>query len=340
MPTRLLGMDQRLYFYDLTLRRFVTIDYDTQPRFVDLSLNIVAKHGRHIRIVENVKSLRQVTVLANASVVRLRELQIETTNSARPPALVPYFSALNGAASKFKHLRFSELCLTCDGLVTILQASPQLYDLTLIRTEVVGSVTQSFQHSSVKHLSASIKCLSQGYPAGPSLLTNSSSLTKLNTWLDEPKLTIQRPSSRRISLGGGGLESFSRKLLQLIPKGCLQLEILDLKIPEMSIDEVEMGNWACKGLETLSIKIKGLDTKEKICKAIDLRRAGCKKQRQEKENEEMEEVEEETKKARIPAAVMRLDGMDLSIEARVARHLLKFVELETVWLGYKSWTSA
>lgn len=51
----------------------------------------------------------------------------------------------------------------------------------------------------------------------------------------------------------------------------------------------------------------------------------------------MEEIEEEINGSRIPGEVMRLDGMDLSIEARVARHLLKFEQLEVVWLGYKTW---
>lgn len=424
------------------------IDFHTQLRFTTLPLDVVAKYGRHIRIVENARSFRRVYVLANASVARLRELHIETTGSARQhvhayevvsrnirsleiihlfaasdpddmdkhdssvhyvsvPALVPFFGASEGIASKLKILRLSELCLTHDGLVAILQASPQLYELALGGTEIVGKATQSFQHLGMKMLYASVECISQVYPFGPPLLSHFPSLTILSTWQDDPDLTIptakikediarycpyltafelEQPSTllscfcmhigrniseltfdyEHISLEGitaillhqatlrqlmvfgaspdvdleadevpavsRHFQEFSQ-LLQLIPRGCPHLETFDLALHEMDMDEVEMGEWTCKGLTTLRIRVKGLDTKETIQKAIVLWRAGCKRRYQEEEDKEMEGFEEETKRA------MRLNGMDSSIEARVARHLLKFEHLDDVWLGYKSWTS-
>lgn len=423
------------------------IDFDTQLRFADLSLDIVAKHGRHIRIANNAKTLRQVSVLANASVARLRELHIEITGSTMQrvrayevvsrnirslenidlfatsapedidkldfsvnyvsvPAMLPFFGASEGIASKLKVLTFFNLTLDHDGLVAILQASPQLYGLSLVDT--VGSATQSFHHSSVKQLIASVECISQVYPVGPPLLSYFSSLTNLTTWQDDlehtipiakikediarycPRLTayyLENSSDlisclcmhigRNISelafnyqfITTKGItaillhqatlrilkifsesadfdleedevpavsthfQEFSQHL-QLIPRGCPHLKVLDLHLHEMDMNEVEMSEWTCKGLVVLRIRVKRLDTKETIHKALCLWRAGCKRRRQEEVDEEveevkeaMEEVEEEIKKARIPVAVVRMDAMDLSIEARVARHLLKFEHL-------------
>ena len=88
------------------------------------------------------------------------------------------------------------------------------------------------------------------------------------------------------------------------------------------MDEVEMGEWACKNLEVLRIRIKDLDTKNKT---IALWKAGCRKRRQENAGTLVaaEDEEEET---------------DMPIEARVARHLLKFDKLWLVWLRYQKWT--
>ncbi|KAK3845514.1 MAG: hypothetical protein J3R72DRAFT_435962 [Linnemannia gamsii] len=117
----------------------------------------------------------------------------------------------------------------------------------------------------------------------------------------------------------------SGPFLQLIPRCCPLLKTLDLHLHEMSMDDIEMDEWACKGLKTLRIRVKDLDTEEKIVKAIALWRKGCWRRWQEQ------------------AGVLvrdegRLDKTDISIEARVARHLLKFDKLWRVWLGYQTWT--
>ncbi|KAG0217759.1 hypothetical protein BGX33_009638 [Mortierella sp. NVP41] len=115
----------------------------------------------------------------------------------------------------------------------------------------------------------------------------------------------------------------SGQFLLLIPRCCSQLEILDLYFHEMDMDEIEKGDWACKNLRTLRIRIKGLNTEDKILMAIAIWRAECRKRWQEKARE-------------IPV-IEDQDMIDMSIEARVARHLLKFEMLWWVWLGYKTW---
>ncbi|KAG0374022.1 hypothetical protein BGX24_010941 [Mortierella sp. AD032] len=117
----------------------------------------------------------------------------------------------------------------------------------------------------------------------------------------------------------------SGPFLQLIPRCCPLLKTLDLHLHEMSMDDIEMDEWACKGLKTLRIRVKDLDTEEKIVKAIELWRKGCWRRWQEQ------------------AGVLvrdegRLDKTDISIEACVARHLLRFDKLWRVWLGYQTWT--
>ncbi|KAF9083318.1 hypothetical protein BGX23_011583 [Mortierella sp. AD031] len=111
----------------------------------------------------------------------------------------------------------------------------------------------------------------------------------------------------------------SGHLLQLIPRHCSQLETLDLHLQEMEIGEIEMSEWACKNLRTLRIRIKGLDTKDKILKTIALWRAGCWRHWQ--------------KATGDPGSVDEQGKSNQSIEARVARHLLKFDKLGKVWLG-------
>ncbi|KAG0380667.1 hypothetical protein BGX24_006383 [Mortierella sp. AD032] len=123
-------------------------------------------------------------------------------------------------------------------------------------------------------------------------------------------------------------KAISGEMMQEIPRRCSQLQRLNLHQHEMDMDVVESGEWACKDLRKLRIRVKELDTKEKILKAIALWRAGCWRRRQEQATGIKAAVEEEE---RLKA--------DQSIEARVARHLLKFEHLQWVWLGFQTWTS-
>ncbi|KAG0273117.1 hypothetical protein BGZ95_011056 [Linnemannia exigua] len=113
--------------------------------------------------------------------------------------------------------------------------------------------------------------------------------------------------------------------LQLILRCCSQLRTLDLHSHEMDMDVVEMGEWTCQDLTTLRIRVKGLDTVDKILKAIALWRAGCWRRWQQKAGTPVQDE-------------VNLEEINMSIEAKVARHLLKFDKLWWVWLGYQTWT--
>ncbi|KAF9434018.1 hypothetical protein BGZ76_008680 [Entomortierella beljakovae] len=106
-------------------------------------------------------------------------------------------------------------------------------------------------------------------------------------------------------------------MIQMIPRFCLNLKEFDMIQHVMDMDDVEEGQWACKNLKDLKVRIKGLDTKEKIDKTIDMYR-----------NE---------KRLMLSSGDKRETLLDDSIEARVARHLLQFEKLETIWIGTKTW---
>ncbi|KAF9107574.1 hypothetical protein BGX29_005933 [Mortierella sp. GBA35] len=118
----------------------------------------------------------------------------------------------------------------------------------------------------------------------------------------------------------------SGQFLQLIPRTCSQLRIMDFHLHEMDMDVVEMGEWKCKALRRLRIRVKGLDTKKKILGAIALWRAGWRAQRLTKPSTDS------------GVSVLDVQLSSATIEARVARHLLKLTNLETVWLGCQDWT--
>ncbi|KAK3808915.1 MAG: hypothetical protein JOS17DRAFT_765528 [Linnemannia elongata] len=415
------------------------IDFDVHPRFLNLSPEIVAKHGHLIRIIVNAKTLPQVSILANAGVNSLRNLRIETAASASQhvrayeivlrnnrsledlhltaiyivnkqdstahyvpvSALIPSLGSSPPTLSKLKKLKIANMCLTHDGLTFILQGCPRLVNLMLQYTDVVYTPTQYFQHVGVKFFAASLTSIFSAAPTGPSLLSYFPNLTTLSTYNYEgspftipsarikdditrycPHLsgyklqditglivpsfltdiasnvsevvylhkTISSETITAMLLHQATLKSVkhfaldngfefekdevakvvdqpevSDRFLLLIPRCCPALEEWGLFSHELDMDDVEQGTWACQDLKKLRMRIKGLDTKEKILKAIALWRKGCWRRWQKHAGTSVAAEDEE-------------DETDMSIEARVARHLLKFEKLWWVWLGYQTWT--
>ncbi|KAG9062222.1 hypothetical protein KI688_006554 [Linnemannia hyalina] len=106
----------------------------------------------------------------------------------------------------------------------------------------------------------------------------------------------------------------SDRAVQLLPRCCPHLKFLEFEGHEMDMDIVEEETWACIGLQHLRARIRGLDTKDKIDRSLDLWKEGKQKSQQQKETK----------------------AKDTSIEARVARHLLSFEKLQAVWLGTRT----
>ncbi|KAG0367416.1 hypothetical protein BC939DRAFT_533288 [Gamsiella multidivaricata] len=106
-------------------------------------------------------------------------------------------------------------------------------------------------------------------------------------------------------------------VFQMLPRFCTQLDTFTFPEHEMDIGEVENANWGCMDLVVLCIRIRGLNTKETIDRAIQLWVDG-RTQSEESSGHNSTGLEN-----------------DQSIAERVARHLLKFKKLRQVWLGRK-----
>ncbi|KAF9930121.1 hypothetical protein FBU30_000871 [Linnemannia zychae] len=161
----------------------------------------------------------------------------------------------------------------------------------------------------------------------------------------------------------GAIQGYNH-LLQQIPSSCPRLEKLDLPYcgMEMLMDDIEEGEWVCRDLTTLRIRIKELDTEEKIAKAIELWRSvsrerwrkqavgykDAKERRKEKEHSEKDDTHD--KDVNVKNQKNKMEGKSemeekdkeseetKSIEARVARHLFKFEKLQRVSLGSHTWS--
>jgi hypothetical protein len=119
-------------------------------------------------------------------------------------------------------------------------------------------------------------------------------------------------------------------ITQSIPRRCPRLNALEFPLFEMDMDDIEMADWGCHDLVVLRIRVRGLDTKEKIDQAIQLWKQGRIAIKKQVNDEQAESI----------CSNLQLDIVippgDNSIEERVARHLLKFKKLREVWLGWKT----
>jgi len=116
-------------------------------------------------------------------------------------------------------------------------------------------------------------------------------------------------------------------IIQPIPRLCTRLKTLQFPLFEMDMEDIEKVKWGCHDLEELHVRVRNLNTKEKIERVIQLWKEGQITARRKEGNGES------------ICSCSRLDKVippsDNSIEARVARHLLKFKKLRKVWLGWK-----
>ncbi|KAF9143096.1 hypothetical protein BG015_000539 [Linnemannia schmuckeri] len=122
------------------------------------------------------------------------------------------------------------------------------------------------------------------------------------------------------------------QFMQLVPRTCKGLRILDIHLHEMDMDVVEMGKWVCKDLRRLRVRIKGLDTRERILETIALWRKEWRARR----NNLPSSLDVSNSNSNGNSANGQTN--DLSIEERVVRHLLKLENLEIVWLGCQDWS--
>ncbi|KAF9299870.1 hypothetical protein BGZ74_008557 [Mortierella antarctica] len=107
-------------------------------------------------------------------------------------------------------------------------------------------------------------------------------------------------------------------MIQALLRLCRGLKTFKMVEHEMDVYDVEQAPWSCTDLEELAVRFQGLDTREKI-EGVIVRWKEGRKQR------------------RLGLTVDAPVEEDGSIEARIARRLLHFNNLSTVWLGSKVW---
>ncbi|KAF9150175.1 hypothetical protein BGX21_005753 [Mortierella sp. AD011] len=160
------------------------------------------------------------------------------------------------------------------------------------------------------------------------LLFHRATLFNITTYTDRDENLTERddipPANDHFQASG--------RALQLLPRYCPNLEVFVFECHEMDMDHVEEEEWICKGIQHLRARIRGFDTKEKISKALQLWKEGRKKKNSKIEGEECMDEDEADQTIDSHLA----EAKEIPIEIRVARHLLKFDDLDTVWLGTRT----
>ncbi|KAF9134233.1 hypothetical protein BGW39_007704 [Mortierella sp. 14UC] len=295
--------------------------------------NLCMTHDGLIAILESCPGLREVR-LVNTDVIDLPTKSSQhkgvtffaaslkslfRSNTDTAPSLLSYFPNLRTLNVWNFDIRYT--IPSAEMKDNIARYCPRLTGYQL--EDITGAIAMEFLTNIARNIGQLVfRHNNMSIPMIGAILMHQESLKTIMHFNIQPDLDFEEDRVAPLST------HFRRygNILQQIPRACSSLKIMDLHFLEMDMDDVERGRWVCKDLTTLRIRIKGLDTEEKIVRTIGLWRAGCRRRWQEKA---MGFPEPETKE----------DKTDNSIEARVAHHLLKFDKLLSVWLGYKTWTT-
>ncbi|KAI8358163.1 hypothetical protein B0O80DRAFT_275361 [Mortierella sp. GBAus27b] len=144
-----------------------TIDFDVHNELHDMDAKILAKYGRHIRVMKNIKDRNHLYVLLVSNPSKLRHLKIamtrtdfyghlcdflrrnttsiETIDIEQPDDnKVPYFTVdaffpmSTGESFKFSNLKIRGLAMTKDAFTTLLKVTPLLESLTISNTTILS----------------------------------------------------------------------------------------------------------------------------------------------------------------------------------------------------------
>ncbi|KAF9545699.1 hypothetical protein EC957_010562 [Mortierella hygrophila] len=327
---------------DFTSAIWYTVDFNIHRTFKDLNGNIITKHGHHIRIIENIKTQPELnavlrSTIKNQDVALFSGPSIDTFQHKGVITLVAPIKQVfqPDPESGLSSLGFSLLVhfpnLTdwhCYNLSAALfvpveriktevtRCCPQvtMVDLWKSPPHIIHSLVANAFHG-LKHVTFDYSQLSMDVIVAllfhrETLLRVCASLGSQCSYTERDELPLEGDHFRQ-----------SGRAVQLLPRCCPHLKVLEFEDHEMDMDIVEEEEWACRGLKHLRVCIRGLNTKEKISRTLNL----WKKGKQRKEGEDTTLIESHTNEAK-----------DTSVEARVARHLLAFEELEAVWLGTRT----
>ncbi|KAG0213212.1 hypothetical protein BGX33_003092, partial [Mortierella sp. NVP41] len=242
------------------------VDLAVHSEFTSLSRGILTKYGHHIRMVKYAKWFSEVLAQNNASVNRLRALQIDPTASAKQQQHGN--EILSKSSTSLEHLDvFAYACprishrkrnhsthyLSAPSLVTFSNASQgsssNLKSLTIRGTcltqEGLVTILQTSSLLSDRRLFDTDVVKT---PSQPFQHTGITSLALSDDNLFESDFAPRpRPSLLPyLPVSVNYLEN--GPLLQKIPRRFSRLETLNLRFHEMDIDVIEAKDWGCKDL--------------------------------------------------------------------------------------------
>ncbi|KAG0288201.1 hypothetical protein BGZ96_007989 [Linnemannia gamsii] len=318
------------------------VDFDIHDTFKDLDSAIVTKHGHNIRSIENIKTQSELNAvlcptIKNRDVALFSGPFIDAFQHKGVITLVAPIKQVfkPDPESELSSLGFSLLVhflnLTewhCYNLPTELFAPIERIEtevtrccpqLTMINTwmspqPIIHSLVANAFHG-LKRVIFEYSQLSMGVIVA--LLFHRATLLQVFAFWNNQCSYTERDE---LPFEGDHFQH-SGRAVQLLPRCCPHLKFLEFEGHEMDMDMVEEEKWACRGLEKLRVRIRGLDTKEKIDWTLNLWKEG----RQNKDEEDTTLSESHMNEAK-----------DTSIETRVARHLLAFEKLKAVWLGTRT----
>ncbi|KAK3828106.1 MAG: hypothetical protein J3Q66DRAFT_321833 [Benniella sp.] len=264
---------------------------------------------RHTGLVHLNASLEQIFQpdpgsLTNVPIlVHLPRLKRISTALAEPDALTPVsFGAMKDQFAKYCH-SLGEVVLTTAPITTTALLTRTFRSLTMISI--------SAEKMSIDVITA--------------MLVHQETLSRVIA-------AVHRQSDRDSELEGQ--PTIPGWALQLIPQTCSRLTRLYFQPFTLDMEEIERTTWSCNQLEELHIQIRGLDTKEKIDRAMRLW-TNCRDTRRKSKKGNSANgsgLHSSSTQSGLEKDTLR-NGK--SLEERVARHLARFEKLRVVRLCQK-----
>ncbi|KAG0220792.1 hypothetical protein BGX31_010525 [Mortierella sp. GBA43] len=266
---------------------------------------------QHTGLTELVAPLEQiygadpVTTLAPWILEHFPQLEVLYTWTMKPTMEV--------TASEMK-AQFTRCCPHLKGI--------GIDSTALITSELLTAVFHSLTTIVVSNFSISTGVMD-------AILSHQGTLIRFSTSLQSIEYYDQEDTAE---YGDGVL--VSGEIIQLIPATCARLTKLELPSWVMDMTEIEEAKWSCTELEELYVRVRELDTKEKIDCAIGMWIGYRNSKNTKGRGDPGSSVDQSSDCHENSTAETARE--EEPIEARVARHLSCFGKLRKVWLGPKT----
>ncbi|KAG0248706.1 hypothetical protein BG011_009989 [Mortierella polycephala] len=313
------------------------VDFKVHETFEMLDPGVISKYGHHIRIVKNLKTQslqRDVALFSGFLIDTFQHLRVTTLTASISQVFKPDPGSTSSTLGfsllihfpNLIHWQVYNLTATLSVPIEEIKAETRMCcpKLAIIDTWITpspvlyGFLADAFRN--LKFVTFSYREFSRDIILA--LLLHKATLIKISTFWDYDKQTTERDELPHED------DHFQNgRVMQFLPCSCPNLQTLALERHQMDIDHVEESEWACKQLRSLRVRIRGLDTEGKVDRALQLWL-----QERRKKNGMDKKKWKETKEDVANEFV----SSQVSVEERVARHLLTFDKLEEVWLGTRT----